>query len=126
MTGRCCHRCDPSRVATDVFALRSAPRVVSSHLSTDPSQPSEVVGSQHYRPIGLRTFKKPDRGPFFNPVSQSHELIQAMIRLYVSRTIQPVQRRTANRTANDLALISHREFKNHSIGVVILNFSAFQ
>jgi|SRR5688572_2655020 len=88
---------------------------------------SEIVGSQNQTPIGLATmFEEPARGPLLNDVAQSHELIDPLICLDVTSFFQIVHRLSADRTVNDLALIEHGEFNDHSIEVVGLHLSALQ
>jgi hypothetical protein len=88
---------------------------------------TEIDGSQYYGSISLSLlFEELTRCSLLNYFAQSDKLICALIWLHVTPTVKIVHRRGADRAQNYLALIEHREFKDHPIEVVTLDLASLQ
>jgi len=88
---------------------------------------TEIDGSQHHWSLSLSLlFEKLARRSLLNYFAQSDKLICALIWLHVTPTVKIVHRRGADRAQNYLALIEHREFKDHTIEVVTLDLTSLK
>jgi hypothetical protein len=85
----------------------------------------EIVGSQHHGSVGLGLlFEELTRCSLFNCFTQSHKLIYTLIWLRVTPTFKIVQRRSADRAQNYLALIEHCELNDHSIELIAMHLAS--
>jgi hypothetical protein len=85
---------------------------------------TKIDGSQYYGSISLSLlFEELTRCSLLNYFAQSDKLIRALIWLHVTPTVKIVHRRGAS-AQNYLALIEHRELKDHPIEVVTLGLAS--
>jgi hypothetical protein len=87
----------------------------------------EIDGSQHHGSITLSLlFEELARCSLLNYFAQPDKLICALIWLHVTPTVKIVHRRSADRAQNCLAVIEHRELKDHPIEVITLGLASLQ
>jgi hypothetical protein len=85
----------------------------------------EIDGPQHHGSISLSLLvEELTRCSLLNYFAQPAELISPLIRLHVTPTVKIVHCRSADRAQNYLALIEHRELKDHPIEVVTLGLAS--
>ena len=87
----------------------------------------EIDGSQHHGSISLSLlFEELTRCSLLNYFAQPDKLICPLIWLHVTPTVKIVHRRSADRAQNYLAVIEHRELKDHPIEVVTVDLASLQ
>ena len=87
----------------------------------------EIDGSQHHGSISLGLlFEELARRTLLNYFAQPDKLICPLIWLHVTPTVKIVHRRSADRAQNYLAVIEHRELKDHPIEVVTVGLASLQ
>jgi hypothetical protein len=87
----------------------------------------EIDGSQHHGSITLSLlFEELARCSLLNYFAQPDKLICPLIWLHVTPTVKIVHCRSADCAQNYLAVIEHRELKDHPIEVVTVGLASLQ